>query len=363
MLELADIVRRHAPAYLGRFGARVPHTHRAALDAIARCRTPELGGHLYRCTQCAAEHFGFHSCHHRACPKCGQPEAQAWLERQRERLLPVSYFLVTCTIPEALRAPFRSHQQLCYKLFFAASAGALVDVAAQPRLLGAKLGFTGVLHTWTRQLVYHPHIHFIVPGGGLRTSDEKKWRKCRTTKAGEPFLLPVQVLSRRLRQRFQESLQAEAPALFATLPASLWRCEWVVHSQPAGSGHGALGYLARYVSRTALSNARLLEDDGTHITFAYTESDTGLHKTCRLTAEAFLQRFLQHVLPKGFQRVRHFGWLHPRAQLRFLRVQTLLAVPLFLGALQPPAPPLHLRCPRCACFTLKIIGRLPRPPP
>lgn len=256
MLELADIVRRHAPAYLGRFGARVPHAHRAALRAIARCRTPENGGQLYRCTQCAAEHFGFHSCHHRACPKCGQPEAQKWLDCQRERLLPVPYFLVTFTVPEALRAPFRSHQQLCYKLFFAASAGALADVAAQPRLLGAKLGFSGVLHTWTRQLVYHPHIHFIVPGGGLRTSDEKKWRKCRTTKAGEPFLLPVQVLSRRLRERFKASLQAEDPTLLATLPADLWRCEWVVHSQPAGSGHEALGYLARYVSRTALSNAR-----------------------------------------------------------------------------------------------------------
>ena len=362
MLELADIVRRHAPAYLARFGARVPQAHRKALRAIERCRTPENGGHIYRCTACAAGHFGFHSCHHRACPKCGAPEAEAWKERQRERLLPVPYFLVTFTLPAELRAAFRAHQRLCYQLLFAASAGALQDVAAVPRHLGAQLGFSGVLHTWTRQLVYHPHIHYIVPGGGLR-ADEKKWRKCRHTPASEPFLLHYKVLSRRFRQRLQESLQAEDPALFYSLPASLWRKEWVVHCQPAGSGHGALGYLARYVGRTALSNARLLSDDGTHITFAYTESDTGLPKTCSLEPHEFLRRFLQHVLPTGFQRVRHFGWLHPRAQRRFLRVQTLLSVPLVLRAAGPPKPPLHLRCPRCSCFTLQIVGRLPRPPP
>ncbi len=162
--------------------------------------------------------------------------------------------LVTFTIPEALRAVFRSHQRLCYQLLFAASAGALQDVAAQPRLLGAALGFLGVLHTWTRQLGYHPHIHCIVPGGGLR-ADQRTWRRCRTTKAGEPFLLPVQVLSRRFRQLLQESLQAEAPALFSTLPARVWQSEWVVPSQPAGTGAAALGYLARYVARTALSTA------------------------------------------------------------------------------------------------------------
>lgn len=363
MLELADLVRRHAPAYLARFGLKVPQAHRAALRAIARCRTPELGGHLYRCTACAAAHLGFHSCHHRACPKCGQPEAHAWKERQRERLLPVPYFFCTFTVPEELRATFRSHQELCYRLLFAASAGALQDVAAIPRHLGAQLGFTGVLHTWTRQLVYHPHVHYIVPGGGLR-ADQKKWRKCRHTAKGEPFLLCVKVLSRRFRQRLKDSLQAEAPALFYALPASLWEREWVVHSQPAGSGHAALGYLARYVQRTALSNARLLADDGTHITFAYTESGTGLRKTCRLPADEFLRRFLQHVLPKGFQRVRHFGWLHPRAQRRFLRVQTLLSVPLVLRPDGPSGPPpLHLRCPRCAGFTLQLVGRLPRPPP
>lgn len=284
-------------------------------------------------------------------------------QRQQERLLPVPYFLVTFTIPEELRATFRAAQRLCYDLLFAASAGALADVASVPRHLGAQLGFSGVLHTWTRQLVYHPHVHYVVPGGGLR-ADQKKWRKCRTTQAGEPYLLPVQVLAARFRQRLKESLQAADPARFHALPASLWQRDWVVHSQPAGSGHAALGYLARYVQRTALSNARLLSEDGTHITFGYTESATGLSKTCRLQAVEFLRRFLQHVLPKGFQRVRHFGWLHPRAQRRFLRVQTLLSVPLVLRPDGPSGPPpRQLRCPRCAACTLQIVGRLPRPPP
>lgn len=362
MPALADIVRRHAPEYLQRFGAKVPAAHLAALRAIARCRTPSNGGHRYRCTHCAAEHFVFHSCHHRACPQCGAPEAHVWLERQRERLLPVPYFLVTFTIPGALRTVFRSHQRLCYRLLFAASTAALQEVAAQPRLLGAKLGFLGVLHTWTRQLLYHPHVHFIVPGGGLR-ADELKWRKCHTTKAGEPYLLPVHVLSRRFRQLLKESLQAEDPALFATLAAPVWSCEWVVHSQAAGSGHAALGYLARYVARTALSNARLLKDENHQITFGYTESATGAEKTCALEANEFLRRFLQHVLPSGFQRIRHFGWLHPRANQRFLRVQTLLAVPLVFRDPISIEPPLHLRCPRCAQFTLRLIGRLPRAPP
>ncbi len=362
MLELADIVRRHAPEYLRRFGARVPPAHRAALRAFARCRTPQNGGQRYRCTHCAAEHFGFHSCHHRCCPKCGAPEAQAWLSRQLARLLPVPYFLVTFTVPEALRAVIRTHQHQLYPLLFSQSAATLQDVAADPRRLGAELGLLGVLHTWSRQLTYHPHVHFIVPGGGLRRGDRQKWRKCRTTQAGVPFLLPVEVLSHRFRERLGSWLAAHAPALFAKVPACVWAQNWVVHAQPAGNGAAALTYLSRYVFRTALSNSRLLADHAGLITFAYTESRTGENKTCTLQAHAFLHRFLQHVLPKGFQRLRHYGWLHPRAKTRFLRVQTLLAVPLVLRAAGPPPPPLHLRCPRCARFTLVRVGRLPRPP-
>jgi len=367
MLELADLVRRHGPGYRARFGTRMPAAHRRALDAIARCRTPANGGHRYACTQCGREHYGWHSCHHRSCPQCGGAEAHAWLERQCAKLLPVPYFMVTFTLPEELREVCRREQGWFYRALFEESAATLKAVAAEPKHLGAELGFLGVLHTWTRQLAYHPHVHYIVPGGGLR-AEGRKWRKCRRVKNNEPYLLPVRVLSAIFRDRLKARVQAERPELGAGLlpqiPAEVWTKDWVVHSQHAGSGLGALKYLSAYVFRTALSNRRLLEDKDGRVTFAYTESGTGLKKTCQLSAVEFLRRFLQHVLPRGFHKVRSFGWLHPRALSRFLLVQSLLAVPLWLSppAADPPAPP-HLRCPHCGQCALVAVAWLKRRPP
>lgn len=224
MPELAQVIRRHGPEYVARFGARMPPAHGRALRALERCRTPALGGHLYQCTECAQPHFGFHSCNHRSCPKCGGAEAQAWRERQQRDLLPVPYFLVTFTVPEELRALFQRRPELCYSLLFRESAGTLQEIAANPRHLGAQLGFIGVLHTWTRQLAYHPHVHYIVPGGGLR-ADEKRWRKCRTLKDGSPYLLPVQVLSRRFRTRVAAALREAAPELHREVPQAAWEKE------------------------------------------------------------------------------------------------------------------------------------------
>jgi hypothetical protein len=359
MIELAEVLRRHAPEYLRRGGARVPGHHRRALRAIVRCRTPELGGHLYRCGQCARTHFGWHSCHHRSCPKCGGTEAAAWRERQQRDLLPVPYFLVTFTLPEELRALCQSHPRLGYTLLFRESAGTLQEIAANPRHLGAELGFVGVLHTWTRQLGYHPHVHYVVPGGGVR-ADGQKWRQCRTLKDGTPYLLPVPVLSRRFRTRFAEALRTQAPELHREVPRAVWEKEWVVHSQPAGRGHAAVGYLARYVQNTALGGKALLADEDGRVTFRYTESRTGAPKTLSLDALEFIRRLLSHVLPPGLHKVRYFGWLHPNAKRRFLKVQTLLAVPLRLTPQALPEPPAHLRCPHCGKFTLQLVGRLPR---
>lgn len=360
MIELAEIVRRHGPEYLRRFGGRVPAAHRRALRALVRCRTPALGGHLYRCGECARTHFGWHSCHHRSCPKCGAADALAWRERQQRRLLPVPYFLLTFTLPAELRTLCRSHPRLGYRLLFAESAAALQEIAASPRHLGAELGFLGVLHTWTRQLGYHPHVHYVVPGGGLR-ADGRKWRKCRTLRDGTPYLLPVQVLSRRFRARFAGALRGEAPELFREVPRAAWEKEWVVHSQPAGRGAEAIGYLSAYVQRTALSNPSLLADRGGRITFAYTESGTGARRTLSLDAMEFLRRVLSHVLPRGLHKVRTFGWLHPAARRRLCQVQTLLAAPLDLRP-PPAAAPAHLICPACGAPALKILARLPRPP-
>lgn len=325
---------------------------RRALVAIRRCRTPALGGHVYRCTDCAKTDFAYHSCNHRACPRCGGTDTAAWTARQEARLLPVPYFLVTFTLPAELRPLVRARPQLLHDLLFAESAAALQQVAAEPRLLGAELGFVGVLHTWGRQLQHHPHVHFIVPGGGLRG---RQWVRARQP----DWLLPVTKLAAVFRRRMEGALRASAPALHATVLAGVWRGRWVVHSQPAGSGVNVVKYLARYVGRTAISDDRVVSADDQTVTFRYTDSATHQKKQCTLGAAEFLRRYLQHVLPSGQHRVRYFGWRHPAAKARRLLVETLLDVPIVIAP-SPEQLPWHLRCPHCAGFTLVRVGTLPR---
>ena len=327
---------------------------RRALAAIRRCRTPELGGHVYRCADCAGTDFAYHSCHHRACPRCGGAGTAAWTAKQTARLLPVSYFLVTFTVPEQLRDSFRARPELLHDVLFRESAAALQVVAAMPRLLGGELGFVGVLHTWGRQLQHHPHVHYVVPGGGLR-ADGKKWIPARQA----DWLLPVEKLAAEFRRRFEAALFASAPALHAAVPAGTWRGRWVVHSQPAGSGENVVKYLARYVGRTAISDERIVSADDESVTFKYTDSATQQKKICTLSAGEFMRRYLQHVLPPGHHRVRYFGWMHPAAKTRRLKVETLLAVPIVVRTVLA-ASQWHLQCPHCARFTLVVVGRLPR---
>ncbi len=328
---------------------------RRALAAIRRCRTPELGGHVYRCGACAATDFAYHSCNHRAGPRCGGAGTAAWTARQEARLLPVAYFLVTFTLPAELRPAVQARAELLHDLLFRESAAALQQLAAQPRLLGAELGFVGVLHTWGRQLQHHPHVHFVVPGGGLRGD---RWIPTRQP----DWLLPVAKVAAAFRQRFEGALRASAPALHATVPAGTWRRPWVVHAQPAGSGANVVRYLARYVGRTAISDERIVTADDQTVTFRYTDSTTQEKKTCQLAAVEFLRRYLQHVLPPGQHRVRYFGWLHPAAKLRRMLVETLLAKLIVVTAPPPPPPPpqWHLRCPHCGAFALVRTGALPR---
>lgn len=353
-MDLAEILRQHWPAYERKFGSRLLPSHRRAVRAILSCRTPALGGHLYRCGDCGQVHYAYHSCNHRACCRCGHQDATQWIARQRAKLLPVPYFMVTFTVPSVLRVWLRSHQKVGYGWLFAHSAAALQEVAQREKYLGAQLGLVGVLHTWTRDLRYHPHVHYLAPGGGL-SLDGRKWRR-----SGAQFLLPERVLAARFRNRWREQLQREQPEFFEQIPASVWNERWVVDIISVGSGEAALKYLSAYIYRTALSGQRLLRCDGQSVTFAYRPNGQRQWKACTLPAEKFLHRFLQHVLPAGFQRVRYFGWLSPQARKRWERIARLLR--WRPAESMAPLAPTQPECPRCR-QPMQWVAKLPRAPP
>jgi len=351
-LRLADWLVRQAPAWLDGSRPLTP-AQRRALTAIVRCRTPELGGHLYRCTSCDETDYAYHSCHHRACPRCGGSGTAEWTARQEARLLPVPYFLITFTVPEQLRFVFAGRPGVTHDLFFHAAAAALQAVADRPRVLGAQLGFVGVLHTWGRQLQHHPHLHFIIPGGGL-SSDHKRWVPSRQP----DWLLPARAVAAAFRDHFEAALHEHARDLHAQVPDSVWRLKWGVDTQPAGSGVPVVRYLARYVRRTAISDERILAADEDSVTFQYRDSQTRQRCERTLPAAEFMRRYLQHVLPPGQHRVRSFGWMHPAASRRRLLVETLLAKAIVVRPAPPAPPPWHLHCRHCGTFTLVVIGTL-----
>jgi hypothetical protein len=367
-LTVHQWLRQLAPDYRKRFGPAMPQRHREVLKKILACRTPALGGQLYQCPDCPGFDYRYHSCNDRHCPQCGQTDADDWLKRQQARLLlPTPYFLVTFTVPEPLRRLIRSHQRIGLDLLFATSARALQDLAANPRRLGAQLGLLGVLHTWSRTLIFHPHIHYLIPGGGL-SPDGRQW-----IASGDKFLLHHKALGAQVRTLFKERLLEEHPELFVQVPAVVWKDPWNVGCQAAGSGENALRYLSRYVFKTATANRTVTRLPEGKLLWTYRQSKTRRFISLKLDPLDFMARFLQHILPRGFARVRTFGWLHPAAKLRANRVRALLRQPPLLTPAekkawrppndpdgQPPGddtvgvscPPL---CPRCQ-HVMRLVG-------
>jgi len=299
-LELADIFRQYGPTYRQKYASRMPSSHFKAMRAIEQCRTEALGGQVYRCPNCEQVQYSYHSCRNRHCPKCQTEHAQGWLDKQQDLLLPVPYFLLTFTLPASFNEVVRSHQRLLYDLLFKTSAAATQQLAQEPRWLGGQIGMVGVLHTWGRNLAYHPHVHYLIPGGGLST-DGQSWLPARHN-----FLLPVRALSRVFRGKLRQALRHTA--CYTCIPAKVWQQEWVVHCEEVGSGWNALKYLAPYIFRVAISNNRILKLEEDRVTFRYRDTETGAEKRCSLAAEEFIHRFLQHVLPKGFVKVRYYGF-------------------------------------------------------
>jgi hypothetical protein len=351
-LELADIFRRYGPAYRQKYATKLLPSHRQAMRAIERCRTEALGGQVYHCPACDETRYSYHSCRNRHCPKCQQERAEDWLQLQRELLLPVPYFLLTFTLPAELRQLASQNQKCMYNLLFRASAQATQQLAHDPRFVGGQIGMVGVLHTWTRQLVYHPHVHYLVPGGGW-SAEKQCWLQ-----AHHNFFVPVKALSKLFRATFQRLLQKTS--LFAQIPPSVWQQAWVIHCKPVGNGQTALRYLAPYIYRVALSNRRLvrMEDTGSmessQVTFQYRTSNTGQLKQCTLSAEKFMQRFLQHVLPRGFVKVRYYGFFGASIRSRLMTIQQHLrpfttstsSEQTHPETTQTPSPP-KILCPHC----------------
>jgi hypothetical protein len=353
MLEVADIFRLHGPAYRQKFGDRMLPSHRRAMQDIETCRTESLGGQLYFCHQCQQQRFSYHSCKNRHCPKCQNDQANDWLAAQQNLLLPTHHFLVTFTLPQELRALARSQQKTIYNLLFRASAAALQQLAQDPRFVGARLGMVGVLHTWTRQLLFHPHVHYIVTGGGL--TDAGRWLPSR-----KAFLVPVKALSPIFRAKFRDALQQTE--LFTQIPPPVWHKPWVVHSEPVGSGTQAFQYLAPYIFRVAISNNRLRSLQQGAVTFSYKESATHQLKRCTLTAQEFIRRFLQHVLPPRFIKVRYYGLLSPAHRLLLQQARQLLSASsrnLKSQDLKTSHSLALLSCPHCG-GPLSLLAPIPR---
>lgn len=356
MLRLAEVVRRHGPRYVERYGAAMLPSHVRAINDIVRCRTAALGGHLAECDACGREHVLYHSCRNRACPQCGEDAAERWLERQRELLLPVPYFHVVFTLPAELRRVVRSHQKELLPVLFRAAFDSLATLCRNPRWLGADIGALAVLHTWTRTLEWHPHIHMLVPGGGL-APDGRTWLSVRQRRT--LFLVPVKALAKLFRGRFLHLARRALPGV--PLPYVPYEKRWVVYAKATAQGSAqVLDYLGRYVQRTALSEHALLRADEHSVTFRYRDSAVHQHKEMTLPAQEFLRRFLQHVPPKGFHRVRAFGLLHPEHRVTLLRLKLLLAPRVAQDQLRPaPATSVGGRvCPSCAAAELSIVRRL-----
>lgn len=361
MPDLATIISETGPAYLARYGERMLPSHRRALQDLSACRTEALGGHLAQCDRCGYQHYSYHSCHNRSCPQCHTSDTERWLDKRQSELLPVPYFHVIFTLPEELREVTGHHQKTLYAVLLKAAAQSLLKLTADPRYVGGRVGILSVLHTWTRQLIHHPHAHCLVTGGGL--TKDGQWQPAR-----KAFLVPAQALSKIFRAKFMAMANKALPEV--AFPETVWDKDWVVYCKPAiqGSRH-LLNYLGRYVHRIAITNGNILVSRNGQVTFRYRDSKEHRWKKRTLPAMEFLRRFLCHVLPRGFHKVRYYGLLSPQQRSRLKQLQLLLTSPDPPEAAKDDAPSTKealLTCPNChegLMVILSWIAKGNREPP
>jgi hypothetical protein len=359
MTTLADVLRMHGPEYLKRYQNNLLPSHRKVMRDILLCRSDYLGWHEWFCPQCQKIHYLNNSCRNRHCPQCQKDKTQNWINRQQEMLLPAEYFLFTFTIPQQLRPLARANQKLFFNILFKVSSQCLQILAKDKRFLNGQTGMVGILHSWTQTLDYHPHIHYIIPGIAL---DSQK-QILRYAKDG--FLVHIKPLSRLFCYKLKKALIQTS--LKDKIPTYSFNGKWVVHGKSVGSGIHAIKYLAQYVYRIAISDQRIIACNNGMVTFKYKDRDSKIEKFMTIPALEFMRRFLQHILPKGFQKIRYYGFLHPKRKLLFNRMRLLLKAKLQSHAGQENKSLItntRMLCPDCdrpmICIGRKLITR---PPP
>jgi len=347
---MADILCQYGTQYLEQFSKAILPSHQKVMRHIQSCRTPMMGGQKYLCKDCNKIHYSYHSCRDRHCPKCQNDRIDQWLEKQVALLLPVPYFMATITVPQCLRPIFRSHQKTMYHLFFKASAEAIMVLAKDKRFLGADIGLMGILQTWTKTLAYHPHIHFLIPGGGIRNN---RWKYSKPN-----FFIAGKPLNRMIRGKFRDALKQAG--LYQLVPKKAWKQQWVCDIKAVGDGQAVLKYLAPYVYRVAISDRNILSVKDDKVTFQYKNREDKTFHKCTMDVFEFIRRFLQHVLPKGFVKVRYFGLLATKKRKQLDHVKELIGKRLDSKILSfPEKSKKSMTCPDCG-QVLVFICEIPR---
>ena len=379
-IELSDVFHRFYSAFRQKHS--VLPSHEQAAHDIMNCMTAAMGGGFHHCNDCEELFYSYHGCRNRSCPKCHGRQTAEWLAKRQAEAFPCQYFHVIATVPSALRDLFKRHQKIFYGILMQSAARAVCELASDRHYIGAEPGILAILHTWTTLLFFHPHVHMLVTGGGVdgdRGDRGGDWREC-----SPDFLVPVKKLSRMISKKFSETLLKECPELHGQIPKAVWKREWCSFCKPFGTGQEAvLKYLARYVFRIAITNARILAMDESNVTLRCKDNETGEWKVHKIPGVEFLRRFLQHVLPHGFHKVRYYGLWSPAKRKQQLQVHLLLAQKTSLTESGEPVAPdapvqiadladkalqlsgaetheHRIKCPKCASSNVECLQKLRR---
>jgi len=341
--QIREIFRTFGPEYIHYFGDAMPVEHRKVIDAITECRTESFGMVVYQCDECGSYHTVFRSCGNRHCPTCQNHKTRQWLENQLRRHLPGHHFMVTYTVPNQLRRYIRSNQRIAYAAMFKASSQTMKKLTSDKKYIGGDFpGFFGVLHTWGRKLQYHPHIHYIVPGGAI-SKDDSTWHSSRID-----FYLPVKAMSKIFKEKFRDEMKTAD--FYSSIPPEVWKIEWNVNCQAIGSNEHGIKYLAPYVFKVAISDSRIVKVEDRKVFFRFKKSHSERWRTTHLDVMEFLRRFLQHVLPTGFMKIRYYGFLHPSSSVTLDKIRELIRISygLLIVKLETQSIPVpQIMCPYC----------------